>query len=304
MHYKMDVKTLFWRLLMAISESTKNTLLEMQRSEITEYHIYSAIAKKVKDPHNKKVIQEIANQEKEHADTWETYTGVKVKPRRFQIWRYKILSMLLGITFVLRFMERGEDFAQKTYNAISDEVPEAKRVEEEEANHERELLDALDEDRLKYVRSMVLGLNDALVELTGALAGLSFAVSDPRIISLSGLITGIAASLSMAASEYLSTKADGRDDALKSSFYTGGAYVIVVAILILPYLLLDEPMISLAIMLASALFIIFIFNYYMSVALNISFKKRFLQMATISMGVAAFSFLVGSLLRIAFGIDV
>ncbi|MGM0435850.1 MAG: VIT1/CCC1 transporter family protein [Bacillota bacterium] len=289
---------------MAISESTKNTLLEMQRSEITEYHIYSAIAKRVKDPHNKKVIQEIANQEKEHADTWETYTGVKVKPRRFQIWRYKILSMLLGITFVLRFMERGEDFAQKTYNAISDEVPEAKRVEEEEANHERELLDALDEDRLKYVRSMVLGLNDALVELTGALAGLSFAVSDPRIISLSGLITGIAASLSMAASEYLSTKADGRDDALKSSFYTGGAYVIVVAILILPYLLLDEPMISLAIMLASALFIIFIFNYYMSVALNISFKKRFLQMATISMGVAAFSFLVGSLLRIAFGIDV
>ena len=42
----------------------------------------------------------------------------------------------------------------------------------------------------------------------------------------------------------------------------------------------------------------------MAVALNLSFKKRFLQMATISMGVAAFSFLVGTLLRIAFGIDV
>jgi len=289
---------------MAISESTKNTLLEMQRSEITEYHIYSAIANKVKDPHNKKVIMSIAKQEKEHADTWETYTGVKVKPRRFKIWRYKFLSLILGITFVLRFMERGEDFAQKTYSAISDEVPEAKRVEKEEETHEKELLDTLDEDRLKYVRSMVLGLNDALVELTGALAGLSFAVSDPKIISLSGLITGIAASLSMAASEYLSTKADGRDDALKSSFYTGSAYVIVVAVLILPYLLLDDPKISLAIMLASALFIIFIFNYYMSVALNLSFKKRFLQMATISMGVAAFSFLVGSLLRIAFGIDI
>ncbi len=289
---------------MAISESTKNTLLEMQRSEITEYHIYSAIAKKVKDPHNKKVIMSIAKQEKEHADTWETYTGVKVKPRRFKIWRYKFLSLILGITFVLRFMERGEDFAQKTYSAISDEVPEAKRVEKEEETHEKELLDTLDEDRLKYVRSMVLGLNDALVELTGALAGLSFAVSDPKIISLSGLITGIAASLSMAASEYLSTKADGREDALKSSFYTGSAYVIVVAVLILPYLLLDDPKISLAIMLASALFIIFIFNYYMSVALNLSFKKRFLQMATISMGVAAFSFLVGSLLRIAFGIDI
>jgi VIT1/CCC1 family predicted Fe2+/Mn2+ transporter len=129
-------------------------------------------------------------------------------------------------------------------------------------------------------------------------------LSDPRLISLSGLITGIAASLSMAASEYLSTKADGRNDALKSSIYTGGAYVIVVAILILPYLLLENTMLSLTLMLASALVIIFLFNYYMSVALNISFKKRFLQMATISMGVAGFSFLVGSLLRMAFGIDV
>jgi len=289
---------------MAISESTQHTLLSMQKSEITEYYIYSAIAKKVKNPHNKKVIQSIADQEKEHSELWEGYTGVKVKPKRFMIWRYKLLSVILGVTFILRYMERGEDFAQKTYHSIRDEVPDAKRIEHEEEIHEQELLDTLDEERLKYVRSMVLGLNDALVELTGALSGLSFALSDPRLISLSGLITGIAASLSMAASEYLSTKADGRNDALKSSIYTGGAYVIVVAILILPYLLLENTMLSLTLMLASALVIIFLFNYYMSVALNISFKKRFLQMATISMGVAGFSFLVGSLLRMAFGIDV
>jgi len=73
---------------------------------------------------------------------------------------------------------------------------------------------------------MVLGLNDALVELTGTLAGLTFALKNTRLIALSGLITGIAATLSMAASEYLSARTEQESSrALKSSLYTGGAYV-------------------------------------------------------------------------------
>ena len=52
--------------------------------------------------------------------------------------------------------------------------------------------------------------------------------------------TGIAATLSMASSEYLSSKSEGRPDALKSASYTGVAYLVTVALLILPYLLFDE----------------------------------------------------------------
>ncbi|MFW6285281.1 MAG: VIT1/CCC1 transporter family protein [Bacillota bacterium] len=289
---------------MDLSPSTKKTLIEMQKSELTEYYIYHGIAKRIKDPHNKKIVQAIADEEKDHCDTWASYTGVNVRPRRLKILTYKFLSLIFGITFVLRFMERGEEFAQDTYASIEAEVPDAKRIEQEENKHEHDLLSTLDEERLKYIRSVVLGLNDALVELTGALAGLTFALSDNALISLSGLITGIAASLSMAASEYLSTKAEGRDDALKSSFYTGGAYVVVVTLLILPYLLIENSYIALAIMLGTALFIILVFNYYMAVALNLKFKQRFLQMVTISMGVAGFSFLVGIALRSLFGIEV
>lgn len=289
---------------MTLSKETRATLLKMQKSELTEYYIYRNIARKVKDEKNKKIINEIADQEKEHSETWETYTQVKVKPKRMQIFFYRLLSILFGYTFILRFMERGEEFAQATYEKISDEVPDAKRIKQEEDVHEQDLLETLDEERLRYIRSVVLGLNDALVELTGALAGLSFALSNNALISLSGLITGIAATLSMAASEYLSTKAEGRKDAAKSSLYTGTAYLIVVTILILPYLLISSTFISLGIMLASALVIIFVFNYYMSVALDISFKSRFIQMAAISMGVASFSFLVGFLLRIAFNIEI
>ena len=103
-------------------------------------------------------------------------------------------------------MERGEEKAQTTYGKISEFVPSAKEIVEDEDKHELELINMLDEERLRYVGSIVLGLNDALVELTGALAGLTFALQNTRLTAMAGLITGVAASLSMATSEYLSTK--------------------------------------------------------------------------------------------------
>ena len=153
--------------------------------------------------------------------------------------------------------------------------------------------------------SIVLGLNDALVELTGALAGLTFALQNTRVIALAGLITGIAASFSMAASEYLSLKSEGQGErALKASVYTGLAYIFTVIFLILPYLLISNYFICLAVTLAIALLIILFFNYYISIAKDYSFKKRFLEMALLSFGVAAVTFTIGFLIRGFFNIDI
>ncbi len=101
-------------------------------------------------------------------------------------------------------MERSEEKAQSIdYANLELYMPEVSEVLKDEENHEHELLDMTNEQRLEYMGSIVLGLNDALAELTGTLAGLTFAFQNTRLIALSGLITGIAASLSMAASEYL-----------------------------------------------------------------------------------------------------
>jgi VIT1/CCC1 family predicted Fe2+/Mn2+ transporter len=187
----------------------------------------------------------------------------------------------------------GEEKAQKAYLKLKGYEDVINQITKEEEAHEQKLLDMLDEERLNYVGSMVLGLNDALVELSGTLAGLTFAFQNTTLISLSGLITGIAASLSMAASEYLSTKADNQPNALKSAVYTGSAYIVTVILLVLPYLLIQNPFVALAIMIGTVIFIIFFFNLYISVAKNIGFKKRFLQMAAISLGVAGLSFVIG-----------
>ena len=202
-------------------------------------------------------------------------------------------------------MEQGEEDAQESYSQLVDSIPEAKAIIQDENDHEEALIQLLDEERLRYVGSMVLGLNDALVELTGALAGLTLALQNTKIIALTGSITGIAAAFSMAASEYLSTKSEETEqNPLKASIYTGIAYIITVVILILPYLLFENYFICLIGTLIAAVLIIGFFNYYISVAKDLPFKSRFLEMTGLSFSVAALSFFIGFLLRAVFGIDI
>jgi VIT1/CCC1 family predicted Fe2+/Mn2+ transporter len=79
--------------------------------------------------------------------------------------------------------------------------------------------------------------------------------------------------------------------------YTGIAYVTTVVLLIMPYLLVDHFMICLGLTLSIAIFIIFFFNYYIAVAKDLDFKARFFEMAFISLGVSAITFLIGVLIR-------
>ena len=152
---------------------------------------------------------------------------------------------------------------------------------------------------------MVLGLNDALVELTGSLAGFAFALQNTRLIALSGLIVGISATFSMASSEFLAARSEGRSDALKSCSYTGVAYLLTVIALIAPYLIFPTHQFipALLCMLAVVILIIAGFTYYTSVAQDQPFKSRFMEMAIISVSVAVMSFVVGILAKRFLGVD-
>jgi VIT1/CCC1 family predicted Fe2+/Mn2+ transporter len=290
---------------MSISEELRQKLLAYQKNEITEHHIYRRLAGIVPSAENRRILEEIANDELRHYGQWQRYTQQDVAPDRLSIWKYYLISRVFGFTFGVKLMERGEEDAQDSYEELREVIPEAKAIIREENQHETALLQLLDEERLRYTGSMVLGLNDALVELTGALAGLTLALQDTNLVALTGSITGIAAALSMGASEYLSTKTEETaKNPVRASIYTGGAYLITVLILILPYLVLTNYYLCLACTLAGAVLIIALFTYYISVARDEPFRRRFLEMAGVSLGVAAFSFLVGFVLRTFLGVDV
>ena len=288
-----------------LSQKALDILLKSQADEETDSLIYDFMSRKEKDPKNKKILEKMANDERDHAKMWKSFTKTNVKPNFKLIYWYKFLTVIMGFTFVLKLIQSDETNASSKYADIIDEVPEAEKASEDELRHEHELIRMLDEERLQYVGAMVLGLNDALVELTGTIAGLSFALMNTRIVALSGIITGISATLSMAASNYLAERAENNPNAMKSSVYTGVAYLITVALLVLPYLIFPEDMWlgALITMLATVIFIILFFNYYISVAKDLPFMKRFLEMAGISLSVAAISFVIGILVKKFLGID-
>ncbi|MDC7127180.1 MAG: VIT1/CCC1 transporter family protein, partial [Spirochaetales bacterium] len=273
-----------------LSKEVIDEIVADQRNELDASIIYGKIADRHKNPANSKILRQIANDERKHYKILKSYSGQDVKPRRLKILLYLIFARFFGITFTFKQLEKAEAYAHEDYKKIAEKLPELKTIIDDEERHERELIDMLDEKRLNYMGSIVLGLNDALVELTGALAGYTFAIQDSRNIAMLGLITGISASLSMGASEYLSKKQEKEDKALSSSLYTGLAYIITVALLILPFLLFSNPFANLIITLVIAVLIIFMFNYYISVAKDLSFKSRFLEMSAISVGVAIISF--------------
>lgn len=280
------------------------SMLRLQRDELTSCIVYQKLAKREKNPHNSQVLSNISAEERNHYVTLRSYTKQDVPPNRFLIIFYMTLVRLLGITFVIRQMELGEKDLSEVYKDFPDMQHLAEMALDEE-RHEQLLIGMINEERLEYMGSVVLGLNDALVEFTGALAGFTLALSDSKLIALTGSITGIAAALSMASSEYLSTKSDkdpGKHP-VKAAVYTGIAYIFTVVALVAPFILLSNPIIALCIMLMMALLIIAFFNYYYSVARCESFKRRFTEMAVLSFSVAGISFLIGYLLKTLTGVE-
>jgi VIT1/CCC1 family predicted Fe2+/Mn2+ transporter len=150
----------------------------------------------------------------------------------------------------------------------------------------------------RYAGPIVLGVNDALVELTGALAGLTFALGDGKIIAITGIIIGFAAALSMSASEYLSSREESKRKSTptKNAFYTGLAYLLTVLILVLPYILIQNVFKALAGTIALAILIIAFYTYFIS-TIKSQFWKRFFKMMAIAFSIAFISFLIGIILK-------
>ena len=290
-----------------VDSKRKRRLIRLQRMEITEAEVYRKLAKKQKNENNKQILEQISSQEIEHYNILREITNVDVSASKIRVSLHVLASILLGLTFSLKLMEKIEKGASTEYLDLG-----LDDIAKEEDEHEEKLLSLLEEDSLNYLSSVILGLSDALVELTGALAGLTFAFQELKIVALAGLVTGFAASFSMAASEFLATKEEKSERSpMKAAIYTGTSYLVTVLLLVTPYLLLNEnsqiifglePHVqALCATLIIGLLIIALFNFYVSIAQEYSFKQRFFEMTGILVVVTGISFVIGLVLRDWFG---
>ena len=284
------------------------TLIKAQRREITEHLIYKHLAPKCKDKKNKDILNHIAKDEQGHYNIIKKITNEDYPHYRFMYVWYVFLATIFGLTFALRLMEKEEQDVQEVFGPYKKSHPKLLQLMEDSEKHEMKVLAMLQEQRIEYAGSVVLGLNDALVELTGALAGLTFALRNGTIVAITGLITGFAASLSMAASGYLQSREEADQNEEKNpliaAFYTGIAYIVTVILLVLPYFLIENIYVALIVMLTVAILIVLSYTFYITTAKDQPFWRRFLEMAIISLTVAVISFGVGSLLRYIFGVEI
>lgn len=293
-----------------MNDEKRSRLLKLQRMEATEAEVYRRLARMQKDPVNRSILEGIGLEEERHEAVIESMTKEKVHADMAKVRRQIMLARMFGFTFSVKMMEATEQDAAAEYRELG-----LHEIADEEEAHEENMIGMLDEERLRYSGSVVLGMSDALVELTGALAGLTFALQNLSLVALAGLVTGIAAAFSMGASEYLSSRAEKKSEsAFKAAFFTWISYLITVLLLVSPYLLLNadspdfqglEPHVqALLCTFAVGLLIVAVFNFYVSVVEEVSFKTRFLEMAGILGVVSLISYGIGIILRGVLGVDV
>ncbi len=280
-------------------------LIRYQKEELMSFFVLNKLSNYEKNSLNKRILKDIADEEELHFRILAKHTGTSPKPGWFKIWFYAFIPRIFGLTFGIKLLELQEEKTIKRYRQYEETYPEIARIADQEEEHENKLIAMIETKTLGFMGAIVLGMNDALVELTGSLAGFTLALQNSMMIALLGCITGIAAAMSMAASEYLSVKAEkGTKTALRAAIYTGISYIITVILLVAPFLLTRNPLYALLFTLTIAIVVIAVFNFYYSVVKGERFRTRFAEMLIISFTVVIISFGIGWLLKRVTGIDV
>lgn len=278
--------------------------------EYRDLLIYTRLAATEKNAEFKTILERLVKHEKDDFDFWCTKSQRKnYHVSAFTIWLYVAARRVLGLIFTARLLERNEKAAVEGYQDYLASADEAtrKRLEQiiaHEKEHEATLIGQIKESKVEFMGNIVLGINDGLIELTGALVGFAFALNNHYVVAAAGFITGIAATLSMASSAFMQAQYEDGKDARKSALYTGLSYFVVVLLLILPFVFIVNATIALFVAVTLALLIVGLVSLYTSVLFERRFSRQFLQMTFFTLGVAVITFVIATVVRNVLGITI
>ncbi|MDE6478244.1 MAG: VIT1/CCC1 transporter family protein [Alphaproteobacteria bacterium] len=156
----------------------------------------------------------------------------------------------------------------------------------------------------KYTGAMVLGMHDALVEISGIIAGLTFAIASQRVIIMTGAIAAVAASLSMSAANYMAQRADGNPNAAVCAAYTGMMYIATSMALLAPFCVIRNRFWAVGVMCAVVVGVVLIFNWYIGKKNRRPWHRAFWQMLGVCLGVSGASFLIGQAAKYFLGVTI
>ena len=276
-------------------------LLEFQKEEITTAFLYRKLSDVTNNENNKKILYELSEKEYSHYLNIKNETHKDIKPNKLKIILYFLFSRIFGLTFGIKIIEYRQHKISKLQNYLSENPVFMSKLEQGEED-EAKMFPLIDDKRLDYITAIVLGLNDAIIEFTGALAGFSFAFSTTKVVAMAGAITGIAGAMSMGASEYMAQRTTKKfREALKPAVYCFFTYFFTVVLLISPFIIFDKNILALAATIMILIAIVSTFNFYYAIVKGTGFKHKFLEMPILSLSIAFISFIFGYALQFLCG---
>ncbi|BAN90605.1 VIT1/CCC1 transporter family protein [Aeropyrum camini] len=278
--------------------------------EYVDYIVYSYLSGIEGDEENRRVLREMAEQEYRHYEFWKELVGgdCKVSVSRIRLMVLGLLRRMLGVTFTVKFLERHEKEVIESYKKFLENLDgEARRklegIIEEEISHENYLISRINENIVRYLGFIALGLADAIVEITGVHAGFLGATSTTLVAGVAGLIVGLSAAISMAAAAYLQAKHESSTTApLPSAIATGIAYFFAVVTLALPYFITHSNILAFVASVMLAVVLITAFVFYSAVINETSFRREIVENLGVLFGTAAAAYIFGDVLGRIFGI--
>lgn len=299
-----------------MSESASRQLLEVARVGCTDEYLDFLTYKRLSDPRFAKnprfseILAGLSATEYRHYEFWKRYVPeFQPKVSSFRVGLVVLLRVLFGLTFAVRYLDRHEARVIKQYRAVAQLIPlQDRRAFDEmlrdEEEHEKGFSQKIETSSVHYISFVVLGLADALVEITGIHAGSLGIYNSTELSGLAGIVAGAAASLAMSSAAFAQAKQGFTGSARLSAVYTGVSYFITAVILATPYFLTPSQVVALSASLVLAVIIVTSITYYSSVISGKGFSRDFLEILGIMFGVTVVLYLLGSFIRIALGITI
>ncbi len=204
-----------------MAEEFLDTVIDFYHDEISDHVTYKELGGHARDARFKKEFLTMAEIEGHHAEFWkeviESRGGElprRPRVRKLRLTVLRLLQSIMSPVVLISVLELGEAGAFKRYHRFLSEAPlkegEKARLRAiilDELEHEKTFRRQSTGSRATNVRDFVLGMNDGLVEILGAVTGLSAVyVGRPLMVGVSGLIVGIAGALSMAIGAFVSVR--------------------------------------------------------------------------------------------------
>lgn len=290
-----------------MKHSKENKPLLYCMDEYIDYTVYKELAKREKNEERRKLLEKLSQQEYKHYKFWKKYAPEYKERSTWHVFLMILIRKIFGLTFTLKFLERHEGKVIEEYKKFADKLPlddrnEFEEIINDEISHEKAFMDQINEGVVKYMSFIVLGLADAIVEISGVHAGFLGVTDSTLIAGVAGLVVGFAAAISMAAAAYLQAKHDIEKSAVISAIATGIAYIGAVSLLASPYFFTHDMIIAFTASTLLAILLTAGFTYYGAVVFERKFTREFIESVVLIMGTAFGAFLFGNLLGNIFGI--